>query len=188
LGNKTTTNSATINWHGESSGTGSIDYATSSYFSQHHSFEKTASSQIAAQYQHVLLTDLESNTSYIYRVSPSGNENAFDNRTFQTMPMSGPFTFIVISDSQEGHNYTEMKRFRYVAQAVAKERTRFLSYTAGIMLGMIAGIYGASSFRLATNCSQNLQSFPRSETMSIIIHLVKCLLPQTSTIGHLICH
>jgi len=119
---KTTTNSATINWHGESSGTGSIDYATSSYFSQHHSFEKTASSQIAAQYQHVLLTDLESNTSYIYRVRPSGNENAFDNRTFQTMPMSGPFTFIVISDSQEGHNYTEMKRFRYVAQAVAKEQ------------------------------------------------------------------
>jgi acid phosphatase type 7 len=119
---KTTTNSATINWRGENNGLGSIDYATSSYFNQHHSFEKTIASQIMAQYQHVQLTDLEPNTSYTYWVRPSGNEDAFDNRTFRTMPVSGPFTFIVISDSQEGHNYTEMERFRYVAEAVAKEQ------------------------------------------------------------------
>ena len=118
---KTTINSATINWRGESDGSGSIDYATSSYFDQHHSFEKTIASQVKVQYQHVQLNGLEPNTSYTYRVRPSGNENAFGDRTFQTMPVSGPFTFIVISDSQEGHNYTEMKRFRYVAEAVAKE-------------------------------------------------------------------
>ena len=119
---KTTINSATINWRGENNGLGSIDYATSSYFNQHHSFEKTIASQIKAQYQHVQLTGLEPNTSYTYRVRPSGNEDAFANRTFRTMPVSGPFTFIVISDSQEGHNYTEMERFRYVAEAVAKEQ------------------------------------------------------------------
>jgi phosphodiesterase/alkaline phosphatase D-like protein len=118
---KTTTDSATINWRGESHGSGSIDYATSSYFDQHHSFEKTIASHITAPYQHVELDDLEPNTSYTYRVRPSVNENAFGDRTFQTMPVSGPFTFIVISDSQEGHNYTEMKRFRYVAEAIANE-------------------------------------------------------------------
>ena len=47
--------------------------------------------------------------------------SAFGNRTFRTMPISGPFTFIVISDSQEGHNYTEWMRFKYVADAVANE-------------------------------------------------------------------
>ena len=52
---KTTTNSATINWRGESDGTGLIDYATSSYFNKHHGFEKKIASSIAAQYQHVPL-------------------------------------------------------------------------------------------------------------------------------------
>ena len=170
---KTTTNSATINWRGESDGSGLIDYATSSYFNQHHRFEKKIASQTTAQYQHVPLTGLEPNTSYTYRVRPSGNENAFGNRTFRTMPISGPFTFIVISDSQEGHNYTEMKRFKIRSRCHRKrDRMCFLSSTVEIMLGMIVRIYGGNSSRLATKCSQNLPSFPRSETMNIIIHLV----------------
>jgi hypothetical protein len=37
------------------------------------------------------------------------------------MPTSGSFTFIIISDSQEGANYTEWMRFKYVADAVAGE-------------------------------------------------------------------
>lgn len=119
---KTTTNSAIINWRGESGGSGSIEYATSDYFNKHHKFENTIESHVIAQYQHVELNGLKPNTSYTYRVRPSGNENEFADRTFQTMPISGPFSFIVISDSQEGHNYTEMMRFRYVAEAVAKEK------------------------------------------------------------------
>jgi predicted phosphodiesterase len=117
----TTTNSATINWRGESNGLGSIDYATSSYFNQHHSFENTTSAQVTAQYQHVQLTGLEPNTSYTYWVRPSGNESAFGNRTFRTMPLSGPFTFIVVGDTREGINYTEAKRFKYVADAIGNE-------------------------------------------------------------------
>jgi hypothetical protein len=77
--------------------------------------------QTTTNYQHVPLTGLEPDTSYIYRVRPSWNEDVFSNRTFRTMPVSGPFTFIVISDSQEGDNYTEEKRFKYVAEAIAKE-------------------------------------------------------------------
>ncbi len=118
---KTNTTSAIINWRGENNGSGFIDYANLSYYDQHHSFEKTTASQAPATYQHVQLTGLEPNTSYIYRVRPSGKEDVFGNRTFRTMPVSGPFTFIVISDSQEGHNYTEWMRFKYVADAVANE-------------------------------------------------------------------
>jgi hypothetical protein len=118
---KTTINSATINWHGASNKAGKIEYATSSYYDMHHSFEKTVESPTTSAYQHVQLTGLEPNTSYIYKVKPSGDEEVFSNRTFRTMPASGPFTFIVISDSQEGHDYTEAMRFKLVAEAIAKE-------------------------------------------------------------------
>jgi acid phosphatase type 7 len=119
---KTTTNSATINWRGEDLGSGSVEYATSSYYSEHQSFEKTTASQLTGSYQHVSITGLEPNTSYIYRVRPSDNTDVFSNRTFRTLPVSGPFTFVVISDPQEGHHYTEEQRFKYVADAIAKEQ------------------------------------------------------------------
>jgi len=118
---KTTTDSATINWRGEDDGSGSIDYATSGYFDTHHRFEKTIATTDSTTYQHVQLTGLEPNTSYIYRVTPSGRAESFDNRKFRTMPISGPFTFIVISDPQKGRNYEETQRFKYVADAIEKE-------------------------------------------------------------------
>jgi hypothetical protein len=37
------------------------------------------------------------------------------------MPVSGPFTFIVVGDTREGTNYPETKRFKYVADAIAEE-------------------------------------------------------------------
>lgn len=116
------TNSATINWHGASDKSGTIDYATSQYYDEHKKFDKTISSPTKAAYQHVELTGLEPNTSYVCRVKPEGDTDVFSNRTFRTMPVSGPFTFIVISDSQEGHNYTEAMRFKPVADAIAKEK------------------------------------------------------------------
>ncbi len=118
---KTTTHSATINWHGDNDGLGLIDYATKSYYDENQSFKTTAAAPTMDAYQHVQLTGLKPDTEYIYRVRPSCNAGAFGNRSFRTMPVSGPFTFVVISDSQEGHTYTEAMRFRYVADAVAKE-------------------------------------------------------------------
>lgn len=118
---KTTTRSATVNWHGESAGTGVVEYATSAYYEKYSGFNKRAKAKAAGAYQHVKLRGLKPNTSYVYRVRPSGNEDAFGNRTFRTLPSSGPFTFIVISDSQDGHHYTEAMRFKLVADAIAKE-------------------------------------------------------------------
>jgi acid phosphatase type 7 len=69
-------------------------------------------------YQHVELAGLKPDTTYIYRVRPSGNAGVFSNRTFRTMPTSGPFTFIVISDA-----HAQDKRFKYVADAIAANET-----------------------------------------------------------------
>jgi hypothetical protein len=113
-----TITSATVNWKGTETAAGSVEYATSSYYDAHQAFDKTATSSTTGTYQHVLLTDLEPNTSYVYRARPSDNADAFANRTFKTMPVSGPFTFLVISDThaQEG-------RFKYVADAIAANET-----------------------------------------------------------------
>ncbi|HOT07842.1 MAG TPA: fibronectin type III domain-containing protein, partial [Methanotrichaceae archaeon] len=77
MGNETTADSATINWRGEEDDLGQIEYAKSSYFGLHHCFEKTRSTQAMNQYQHVRLAGLEPDTSYTYRVRPSGNDDAF---------------------------------------------------------------------------------------------------------------
>jgi hypothetical protein len=113
-----TTTSATINWRGADAGSGKVEYATASYYDEHHNFQHEVTSKTTGAYQHVALTDLEPNTSYVYRSRPSDNADQFSNRTFKTMPVSGPFTFLVISDS-----HAQEKRFKYVADAIAKYET-----------------------------------------------------------------
>jgi hypothetical protein len=117
-----TTDSATINWRGDDNITCSIEYATSSYYNEHKKFNETpVECPGKAFYQHVPLTGLEPDTSYIYRVNFSDHPDVFGHRTFRTMPLSGPFTFIVISDS-----HAQEKRFRYVADAIAGNETEVL--------------------------------------------------------------
>lgn len=118
---KANSTSATINWKGDVNESGVIEYAATSNFTVHHTYDTTLSSDLSTPYQHVPLTGLAPNTSYTYLVRPSRHPDTFGPRTFRTMPVSGPFTFIVISDSQEGANYTEWMRFKYVADAVAQE-------------------------------------------------------------------
>ena len=116
---KTTTNSATINWYGSNSKAGNIEYDTSSYYIANGSFRNTKINETTVAYQHVQLSDLEPNTSYTYRVKTSDTTpHEFSVRTFQTMPVSGPFTFIVISDA-----HAQDKRFKYVADAIAANET-----------------------------------------------------------------
>jgi len=113
---KTNTTSATINWWQETNGTGIIKYANASYYNQYNGFDKTIADAEVTQYHHVLLTGLDPNTSYKYWVQPMSHETVFNNRTFRTMPVSGPFTFIVISDTHANEN-----RFKYVADALNNE-------------------------------------------------------------------
>ncbi len=118
---KLTTTSAAINWAGAAGAAGSVEYATTAYFNEHNSFDKTATSATPGSYQHVTLASLQPNTSYVYRVRPSDNPDVFSTRSFRTMPVSGPFTFIVISDT-----HAQEKRFKYVADAIAANETDVL--------------------------------------------------------------
>jgi acid phosphatase type 7 len=114
----TSKHSATINWKGAADATGSVDYARSVYYEKHQRFEKTVVSETVGAYQHVNLVNLKPDSAYVYRVRPSDDEGAFGNRAFRTMPVSGPFTFIVISDA-----HAQDKRFKYVADAIAANET-----------------------------------------------------------------
>lgn len=157
---KTTTNSATINWRGESNGVGQVDYATADYYNQYHSFNNTVDAQTPAQHQHVQLAGLAPDTAYIYRVKPSGHADEFSNRTFRTMPISGPFTFIVISDSQEGHHYTEEQRFKYVADAVAKETNILFILHGGDNAGFDDELLWTTYFHVADGMLAQSAIFP----------------------------
>ena len=112
------TTSAAINWRGADDGAGEVAYATSSYYQENNSFQTTIPSPAKGAYHHVALTGLEPNTSYVYKVTPSDNPDAFANRVFKTMPTSGPFTFIVISDT-----HAQEKRFKPVADGINKYET-----------------------------------------------------------------
>lgn len=118
----TSTSSASINWRQATEDASIIAYANESYYSQYKSFDKILLVQNVSNFYHVLLSELEPNTTYKYLVTPSGNPDAFNIRSFRTFPVQGQFTFIVLSDSQKGHTYNLNKRFKYVAEAVAKEQ------------------------------------------------------------------
>ncbi|NMC18733.1 MAG: hypothetical protein GYA38_10135, partial [Chloroflexi bacterium] len=90
----------------------------------------------------------------------SGNDNLFSNRTFRTMPASGPFTFIVISDSQEGHNYTEMKRFKYVGEAIAKETNVLFILHGGDYAGHDSRDLWTTFFQVADGMLAKFAIFP----------------------------
>ena len=153
-----TTISATINWRGADSATGSVEYATQSYYDQHQSFNEKAESTTTGAYQHVSLIDLEADTSYVYRAEPSDNPDEFSNRTFRTMPVSGPFTFLVISDT-----HAEEKRFKYVADAIAKyENDALFILHGGDYAGFDYEDYWTVYFQYA---DQMLSKFPIFHTV-----------------------
>ncbi len=152
------TTSATINWRGADSATGSVEYATQSYYDQYQSFNEKAESTTTGAYQHVSLTDLEADTSYVYRAEPSDNPDEFSNRTFRTMPVSGPFTFLVISDA-----HAEEKRFKYVADAIAKyENDALFILHGGDYAGFDYEDYWTVYFQYA---DQMLSKFPIFHTV-----------------------
>ncbi|MFA5332827.1 MAG: metallophosphoesterase family protein [Methanoregula sp.] len=117
---KTNTTSATINWWQESAGKDwTVKYANGSYYDNHGVFDHTMPDPDPdlVNFHHVLITGLAPNTTYKYLVEPSDNSNIFAVRKFQTFPVSGPFTFIVISDS-----HASEKRFKYVGDALNNEQ------------------------------------------------------------------
>ena len=113
-----TTTSATVNWLGSETASGSVQYATAAHYNEHHTFQNVVMSDTTRAFQHVSLVGLEPNTSYVYLAAPTDKADAFEVRTFKTMPVSGPFTFIVISDT-----HAQEEKFKYLAEAIAANET-----------------------------------------------------------------
>jgi hypothetical protein len=157
---QTTTTGATINWQQGSAGTATIAYATADYYSLHHAFDHEITDSSVSLYHHITLTGLEPGTAYQYHVSPSGHAGVFGTRMFRTMPASGPFTFIVISDPQEGHNYTEMMRFKYVADAIAQEPDVLFILVGGDYAGHDSEGLWNTFFQVADPMLANATLFP----------------------------
>jgi hypothetical protein len=157
---KTTTSGATINWQQEPAGAGTIEYATADYYSRNHNFNQKITDSSVPKYHHVSLTGLEPGTVYQYHVIPSGSQNVFGTRMFRTMPVSGPFTFIVISDPQEGNNYTEMMRFKYVADVVALEPDVLFILVGGDYAGHDSVDLWNTYFQVADGMLANATIFP----------------------------
>ena len=157
---KTTTTNATINWRQDTNGTGTVAYARTEFYNQNHRFDSLVSDTSATPYHHILLTGLAPDTSYTYLVQPVGNPGVFSPRVFRTMPVSGPFTFIVISDPQEGHNYTEEQRFRYVADAVAREPDVLFILDGGDYAGHDSLSLWSKHFQVADGMLANAAIFP----------------------------
>jgi hypothetical protein len=118
-----TTSSATINWLGVEVADGKylVEYATKKHYDDHKDFPAKIESPAQGTFQHVLIAGLEPNTSYVYQVTPPVPPDSvvvFPIGNFKTMPVSGPFTFLVISDS-----HAQEERFKHLAHAIAKHET-----------------------------------------------------------------
>ncbi|PWR73978.1 purple acid phosphatase family protein [Methanospirillum lacunae] len=127
----TSLTSATINWRQDTTGPGIVQYAKTSSYEKSKQFDEVVTDLTEKSMHHVLISGLEPETSYTYRVRPLMKEDTFSPRKFRTLPQKGPFTFIVLSDTQEGSRYSEDKRFHFVADAIAEEPDVLFILTGG---------------------------------------------------------
>ena len=127
----TSLTSATINWRQETTGPGLVLYAKTKDYARNNQLDIKKPDLTNDTMHHVVISGLEPGTSYTYKVLPMLKKDTFAPRKFQTLPEKGPYTFIVISDTQDGSQYSEDKRFHYVADAIAQEPDVLFILTGG---------------------------------------------------------
>lgn len=116
----TTANGTTINIRTDLAVTTTVEYATDAYYLANNAYDMSATDGVSAEMHHIALTGLEANTVYHYRVT-YGAETTGDFH-FSTFPDSGPFTFVVYSDSQDQLPlFSQAERHKLVADAIANE-------------------------------------------------------------------
>ena len=108
----------TVNWRTENATTGSVFYATESYFDTYGTYDSMVA-DAERELHHVQLTGLAPDTTYHYRLL-IGEELTADH-TFTTLG-SDAFTFIVYGDTQEQlPTFTQLERHKLVADRIAEE-------------------------------------------------------------------
>lgn len=129
----TTPNAATINWRQGPAGTGYVEYASLAYYIANSRYSSTVTDSEVHNYHHVQLTGLLPGTEYIYHVVPGGATTTFTSQTFRTMPVSGPYSFLVYGDTREGDESKWALDHGYVAEAMSKETDAYFVIHVGDM-------------------------------------------------------
>jgi len=135
----TTPNAATINWRQGPAGTGYVEYATLAYYIANSKYSNTVTDSEVHNYHHVQLTGLLPGTEYVYHVVPGSATTTFTSQTFRTMPVSGPYSFLVYGDTREDDTKREYSRSTwaldhgYVAEAMSKETDAYFVIHVGDM-------------------------------------------------------
>jgi PKD repeat protein len=97
-----------------------VDYATDAHYQAYGDYDMTATDGISAVFHRVALTGLEPGTRYHYRIVLDGTPS--DPYHFRTFPESGPFTFVVYSDTQDQlPTFSQLERHKLVADRIAAE-------------------------------------------------------------------
>ena len=110
--------SMTVNWRTENAVSGSVFYATETYFNMYGDYNNVVD-DAESELHHVQLTGLSPSTTYHYRVLIGEAFTA--DHAFTTFG-SDSFTFIVYGDTQEQlPSYTQLERHKLVADRIAAE-------------------------------------------------------------------
>jgi len=97
-----------------------VDYATDAHYQAYGEYDMTATDGISAAFHRVALTGLEPGSLYHYRIVLDGALS--DPFHFRTFPESGPFTFVVYSDTQDQlPTFSQLERHKLVADRIAEE-------------------------------------------------------------------
>jgi hypothetical protein len=123
----------TVNWRTEEETDGIVEYATEGFYSANSAYSHAVSDTMR-ELHHVVLTGLEPDTRYHYRLR-IGEEHTADH-TFTTLG-DGPFTFIVYGDTREQiPYYTQLERHKLVADRIAEEENiSFVIHTGDLVCG-----------------------------------------------------
>ena len=97
-----------------------VEYATDADYQAYGDYDMTATDGISTEFHRVALTGLEPGTRYHYRIVLDGALS--DPFHFRTFPESGPFTFVVYSDTQDQlPTFSQLERHKLVADRIAEE-------------------------------------------------------------------
>jgi predicted phosphodiesterase len=120
-----------VNWKTEGETEGSVEYATEASYSANSTYSSSAPDS-AKKLHHVMLTGLQPNTTYHYRVRVGDGYTA--DHTFTTLGAQR-FTFIVYGDTRdEAPMFTQLERHKLVADRIAEEEdVSFVIHTGDLV-------------------------------------------------------
>jgi hypothetical protein len=110
----------TINCRTDLPSSAVVEYATRAYYTAYGSYEGSDTDGLTVTLHHISLTGLQPGTTYHYRLVCE--DEVTQDYQFSTFPASGPFTFIVYSDTQDQlPTFSQYERYKLVADRVAAE-------------------------------------------------------------------